>query len=326
MKAVIWTKYGAPDGLQLAELPKPVPRRGEFLVRIRATAIAAGDCELRALRFSLGLRILVRLIMGPLRPRRKVLGQEFAGDVEAIGDGVTRFRVGEAVFGTTGFRFGAYAEFVALPERAGDSVVAIKPANMTYAEAATVPTGGLEALRFLRRAGALGGKRIVIVGAGGGIGLNAVQIARQLGADVTGIEGPDRQELVRSLGASRVVDYTRATVADCGGPFDVVLDVVGALSIRSALRVLRPGGVYLTTNPKLGALIRGSLGSLHRDKRLVIRGPRATVNDLEALREWVEGGQLRAVIDRSYPLEEVPEAHRYLDAGHAAGRVAIEVA
>jgi NADPH:quinone reductase-like Zn-dependent oxidoreductase len=178
IRAIVWTEYGSPEGLQLRVVPKPVPKAGEILIRIRATAVTAGDCELRALRFGLGMRVLVRLIMGPIRPHSKVLGQEFAGEVEALGPGVTRFHVGDPVYGATGFAFGAYAEYVCLRENSPDGAVAIKPSNMTFEEAATIPTGGLEASHFLRKAGNLQGKRVLVNGAGGGIGTLAVQLGK----------------------------------------------------------------------------------------------------------------------------------------------------
>jgi NADPH:quinone reductase-like Zn-dependent oxidoreductase len=325
-RAIVWTKYGAPDGLAAAEVAPPTAGPGDLLIRVRATAVTAGDCELRALRLSWGFRVLVRLLMGPLRPRRKVLGQEFAGDIEAVGDGVTRFRVGDPVFGTTGFRFGAYAEYLVIPERAADGVVAIKPDNLTYCQAATVPTGGLEALRLLRRAGGLAGASVLVIGAGGGIGINAVQLAVARGAHVTGVETTTRLELVRSLGAEHVIDFTREDATSGGPRFDVIFDAVGAGSLRSLLPALRPGGTYVSANPRGWTRIEGALRRRGSGQRVVVSAAPPTREDLDALRTLIEAGSLRAVVDRQYPLDDLPEAHRYIDAGRAQGRVAILVA
>ncbi|HTP54910.1 MAG TPA: NAD(P)-dependent alcohol dehydrogenase [Thermoplasmata archaeon] len=323
MRAIVWTAYGSAEGLQLQDVPKPVPRAKELLVRVRATAVAAGDCELRALRFGVGMRFVVRLLMGPVHPRRKILGQEFAGVVEAVGARATRFRVGDEVYGTTGFRFGAYAEYLCVHEAARDSAVAIKPANMSFEEAATIPTGGLEALHFLRKAGRLEGRTILINGAAGGIGALAVQIAKFLGADVTGVDHPRKMDLMLRLGADRVIDYSREDFGTAVNAYDVILDVVGQADFSTCLGALNAGGSYLIANPHLAAWLRAPWAIGRDDKKVVVRGSPPRASDLDYLRRIIEAGRIRASIDRQYRLEDVPEAHRFVDSGSAVGRVVI---
>ncbi len=325
IRAIVWTEYGPPEGLHLQDVPKPTPKAHEILIRIRATAVAAGDCELRALRFGLGMRVLVRLLMGPVRPRRKVLGQEFAGEVEAVGEGVARLRIGDAVYGTTGFGFGAYAEYIALREDARDSAVAIKPANMSFEEAATIPTGGLEALHFLNQAGTLRGRRVLINGAGGGIGALAIQLAKALGAEVTGVDGTRKLELLRRLGADQVIDYAQEDFTRASDTYDVILDAVGRRRLSACLRALRRGGTYLAVNPRLSAMIRALFISGWGGKRVVVRGSPPRPEELDILRGLIEAGKVHPAIDRVYPLDELPEGHRRVDSGLALGRVAISV-
>jgi len=323
IRAVVWTEYGSPAGLCLVDVPKPSPAVDELLIRIRATAVTAGDCELRALRFGIGMRVLVRIIMGPVRPRRKVLGQEFAGDVEAVGGQVEHFSVGDPVYGTTGFGFGAYADYICLREDSHDGALAVKPANVSYEEAATIPTGGLEALHFLRRAGALQGRSVLVVGAGGGIGTLAVQLAKFLGAEVTGVDTTHKLELVRRLGAERVIDCTKEDFTKGPDKYDVVFDVVGRGRFPTCLRALRPKGFYLVANPHFSTMFRAPWGWARNGKKVIVRGARPRTEDLDFLRDLVEAGKMRSTLDRTYRLEELPDAHRRVDSGLALGRVAI---
>jgi NADPH:quinone reductase-like Zn-dependent oxidoreductase len=271
------------------------------------------------------MRVLVRLLMGPIRPRRRVLGQEFAGEIEAVGRGVTRLHVGDSVYGTTGFGFGAYAEYLCLREDARDSAVAIKPANLTYEEAATIPTGGLEALHFLRRAGDLEGRKVLINGAGGGIGTVAVQLAKALGADVMGVDVARKLGLVLKLGADRAIDCTQEDFARTPEAYDVVLDVVGHRPFAECLRALRPGGIYLAANPSPSTMIRAPFVSRSGRKRVVVRGTPPRAEELDFLRSLIESGKLRPALDSTYRLEELPKAHRRVDSGLAIGRVAVTV-
>ncbi|MGC2035104.1 MAG: NAD(P)-dependent alcohol dehydrogenase [Thermoplasmata archaeon] len=287
--------------------------------------MTAGDCELRGLSFSIGLRLLVRMLMGLSKPRRKILGQELARDVEAIGKGVHRLRAGDPIFGTTGLRFGAYAEYICLPEDARGGAVAIKPANMNYDEAAAVPTGGLEALHFLPKARNLRGRTVLIHGAGGGIGTYAVQLAKYFGADVTGVGRSEKMDLMRSIGADRVIDYTREEFAPGKATYDVILDLVGTSSFSTSMRALKENGEYLLADPSLWAMVRGAVASLKGGKRVLFRPAVQRSEDRVFLRELIEGGGIRSVIDRRYSLEDIPAAHRYLGSGMARGKVVIMV-
>ena len=325
MRAIVWTAYGPSEGLQPAELPKPTPKSHELLVKVRATTVTAGDCELRGLRFSLGLRVVVRLIMGLRRPRRKILGQELAGDVAEVGSGVSRFRKGEPVFASTGFQFGAYAEYICLPEAPKGAAVARKPANMTYEEAAAVPTGGLEALHFLRKAGELRDRRVLIVGAGGGIGSFAVQLAKHFGAHVTAVDNTGKLGVLRSLGADRVIDYRHEDFTKQGETYDVIFDAIGKSPFAASVAVLNEGGSYLLGNPHLSTMVRGGWTSMRTRKKVVFGAATQRSADLEFLRDLIEAGKLRSIIDRRYPLELLPEAHRYFESGDARGRIAITI-
>ncbi|MFI5414056.1 MAG: NAD(P)-dependent alcohol dehydrogenase [Candidatus Lutacidiplasmatales archaeon] len=322
---MVWTRYGPPEVLQLREVARPAPRRGEILVRIRATTVSAGDCEMRGLRVSLGLRILFRAWFGVLRPRPRILGQEFAGQVEATGPEVTSFHVGDPVFGTTGFGFGAYAEYLCVPERPRGAALSIRPANLNFEEAAAVPTGALEALHFLRRAGPLRGRDVLINGAGGGIGLFAIQLAKHFGADVTAVDSTDKLDLLRSVGADRVIDFTREDFTKLGAKFDVVYDSVGTSSIPGTLSVLRDNGRDLMGNATLSTRL-GALGRSGRSgKQLLFGAGTQTSEELDFLRRLIETGKVRPVIDRRFPLEELAEAHRFFEAGRARGRVIVTV-
>ena len=324
-RAIVWTRYGPPEGLQLADVPKPTPKDDELLIRIRATTVTAGDCELRGLSFSIGLRLLVRMLMGLSKPRRKILGQELARDVEAIGKGVHRLRAGDPIFGTTGLRFGAYAEYICLPEDARGGAVAIKPANMDYDEAAAVPTGGLEALHFLPKARNLRGRTVLIHGAGGGIGTYAVQLAKYFGADVTGVGRSEKMDLMRSIGADRVIDYTREEFAPGKATYDVILDLVGKSSFSTSMRALKENGEYLLAESEplgQGPRSRG-LPERRKEGPVPARGP--TVGGPGLPEGAHRGGRIRSVIDRRYSLEDIPAAHRYLGSGMARGKVVIMV-
>jgi len=263
--------------------------------------------------------------MGVTKPRRNILGQEFAGEVEAVGTDVSAFRPGNELYGTTGFGFGAYAEYLCLTVSSPGHAVAVKPIRMSFEEAATVPTGGLEALHFLRRAGPLAGRRVLINGAGGGIGIFAVQLAKYFGAEVTAVDSGAKVEMIRSLGADRILDYAREDFAVMGETYDVVFDVIGTKSLSKCLRVVRTGGTYLSSNPRFSAMIRGPWNSRVEGKKVVLRTAGPTTQDLDFLRELIDAGKLRTVIDRQFPLGQVPDAHRYVDAGLARGRVVIAI-
>ena len=321
MKAIVCTRYGPPDVLELREVEKPTPKDNEVLIRIHASSVTMGDCELRGLRVPLEWKLLLRIGFGIRVPRRKILGQEIAGEVESTGRNVTRFKKADQVFGLTGLHLGAYAEYDCLAENA---ILAVKPANMSYEEAAVVPAGGLHAINFLRRASIQPGQEVLIRGAGGSIGTLAVQLAKSYGGIVTGVDRTSKLDMIRSIGADHVIDYTREDFTTNGKTYDVVFDAVGRSSFSDLLRTVKHDGYLLLGNPRLSQLFRGLRGS--KNGRKVLRWTGSyPAQDLEALRELIEAGKLRSVIDRRYPLEAIVEAHRYVDTGEKKGNVVINV-
>jgi NADPH:quinone reductase-like Zn-dependent oxidoreductase len=325
MKAIIWTKYGPPDGLVLTEVPRPAPKENEVLIRIHATTVSAGDCELRRVKIPLVYRLPLRLYFGLLRPRNLILGQELAGEIEEVGKRVTRFRVGDQVIAWTTFHFGAYAEYTCLAET---GMLAQKPPSMTYEEATTLPIGGLEAANFLGRGHIQSGQKVLIVGAGGSIGTYAVQLARDLGAHVTGVDTAGKLDMLCSIGADHVIDYTTEDYTKTGETYDVIFDVVGKTSYSRSIRMLTPQGRYLIDNARASHRLRGQWTSSRSSKRVIPWVDRSATEyqtDFQYLKQLIEAGKIRPVIDRTYTLEQIPEAHRYVESGRKQGNVVIKV-
>ena len=329
MQAIVWKKYGSPDGLQLKEVEKPVPKEDEILVRIRATTVTAGDCEMRRLQLPLMLSFPMRLYAGLIRPTRiPILGQELAGDVTAIGQHVTSFKTGDPVFGTTGFRFGAYAEYICLKASPNETQgsLAHKPATMSYEEAAAVPTAGFEALHFVRQAAVQPGQKVLVFGAGGSIGTFAVQLAHAFGAAVTAVDSAPKLAMLRSLGADQVIDYAQQDFTQNGETYDVIIDVVGKQGFARRLKSLTPNGRYFLANAGLSHLLRGRWTSMTSSKKVVISSSSQTQEDLLFLKDLIEAGKLKSVIDdRRFALAQIPEAHRYAETGRKIGNIAITV-
>jgi NADPH:quinone reductase-like Zn-dependent oxidoreductase len=327
MKAIVWTNYGPPEVLQFKEVEKPAPKDDELLIKIHATTVTAGDCEMRSLKLPLGLSLPMRLYVGFSKPQRiTILGQELAGEVEAVGKDVQHFRTGDQVFAATSMRLGAYAEYICLSATPDGGVLAHKPANMTYAEAAAVPVGGLEALHFLSRAKIQPGEQVLINGAGGSIGTMAVQLARHFGAEVTAVDSADKLAMLRSLGAAKVIDYTQGDFTRTGATYDVIFDVPGKSSFSRSIRVLKPNGRYLLANPRVSTMLRGLWTSKTTNKQVIFDQSTRKTEELLFLKELIEAGKLQAVIDRRYPLAQIAEAHRYVELGHKKGNVVITVA
>lgn len=305
VKAVVCTRYGPPEVLQLQNVAKPVPGSKQVCIRVMATAVTSSDCYIRGLNLPFAYRMAARLALGLTAPRRRILGMVLAGQVESAGPEVTAFAEGDQVFGLDRHRFGAYAEYACWPE---GGVLAPLPAGLTYAEAAAVPYGGLLALHYLKRANIRRGQRVVIYGASGAVGTSAVQLARHFGADVTGVCGPANLGLVTSLGAAAVIDYTAEDFASRGERYDIIFDAVGrrksATALRDAGKALTPGGMRLSVDDGT---------------------PRLRASDLAVIGELAGAGQLRPVIDRCYSLEQIAEAHRYVDGGHKKGNVIVTV-
>ena len=300
MKAIICTAYGSPEVLRLEDVPKPTPKPHEIRVKVHATTVAAGDLRVRGFNSPLMLWLPMRLVLGIRKPRNPILGVELAGEVEAIGSQVTRFKPGDRVFALTGMRFGAHAEYACIPET---GTVAIAPANLSAEEAAAVPVGGTTALYFLRKANLRRGQKVLIYGASGSVGTFAVQFAKHVGAHVTGVCSTANLDMVRSLGADALIDYTQENLSAGGSRYDLVFDAVGKLSKAACKDLLAPGGKYVTVDGQGIAQVK--------------------TQDMLDLKELLEAGALRSVIDRRYTLEEVPEAHRYVETGRKKGNVVV---
>lgn len=328
MKAIVWTKYGSADGLQLREVAKPTPRDNEVLIKVNAATASTADTELRRLKLPLLFAIPLRLYLGFIKPTRiTILGTEFAGEIESAGKDVTRYKPGDQVFGYTGLAMGTYAEYMCLTEKPSGlaGVLGKKPVNMSYEEAAAVPFGGLEALHSLRKANIQRGQKVLIVGAGGSIGTWSVQLAKYYGAEVTGVDKPGKLEMLRSIGADHVIDYTREDFTKNGKTYDVILDTIGKSPFSGSLRSLKENGTYLNANPGLFGGIRMRWASKGSSKKVIPWTAGYTTSNLLALKELIEAGKIKPVIDRRYPLEQTAEAHRYVDEGHKKGNVVITV-
>lgn len=325
MQAVICTRYGPPEVLQLREVARPTPQADEILIAIRATTVSARDFRIRSFTVPPSYWIPSRLALGLLRPRHAILGAEFAGEVAEIGRGVTQFRPGDQVFGLVGHSEGTYAEYLCRPEGRKQGAIGPKPAGLSYAEAAAIPFGGLTALHFLLAAAIRPGQRVLIYGASGSVGSAAVQLAKHYGAEVTAVCSTANLDLVRALGADEAVDYTREDFARRPERYDVVFEAVGKSSLAACLRALRPGGVLLhaVAAPGVSARMRWAARTTYR--RFVGGGPTPAAADLAVLKDLVEAGSLRPVIDRRYRLDQIVEAHRYVDGGHKRGAVVITV-
>src|SRR5213083_1818061 len=322
MKAIVCTGYGPPDVLQLKEVEKPTPKDIEVLIRVHAATVTKGDCELRSLKLPLLCKLFVRIGFGFRRPRKKILGQELAGEIESVGKDVRLFEKGDQVFAFTGLRLGAWAEYSCLPET---GLIAIKPANMSYEEAASIPVGGLHAWHLLRKANLQRGQKVLINGAGGTVGTFAVQLAKSFGAEVTGVDSTGKLGMVRSIGADKVIDYTKDDFTKSEETYDAIFDVVGKASYSGCIRSLKENGYYLLGNPGLAQQFRGLWTSMMSRKKVVGGMVSYRTDDLIFLRELIEAGKMRSIIDRRYPLEQIAEAHRYVETGQKTGNVVITV-
>jgi NADPH:quinone reductase-like Zn-dependent oxidoreductase len=309
MKAVICTKYGPPEVLQLADVKKPIPKDNELLIKIFATTVHIGDTKIRRLEPGIGpiidffIKLIMRFIIGFKGPKKKILGMEFSGEVEAIGKDVKHFKPGDEVFASVEFKLGTYAQYYCMPE---DGVVALKPVNMTHEEAAPVSNGGLTALCGLRKANIKNGQKILIYGASGSVGTYAVQIAKHFGAEVTGVCSTANLDLVKSIGADKVIDYTQEDFNNSNIAYDVIFDAVGKIPPSKRKKSLADSGIYLSVFSPSGNI-------------------KLKVEDLIFLKELCDAGKLKSVIDRCYTLQQIVEAHRYVDKGHKKGNVVIKV-
>lgn len=309
MKAVICSKYGPPEVLQIKDIEKPLPKNNEVLIKVKSTTVHIGDTKIRRLEPGLGavkdffFKPMMRLIVGFNGPRKKILGMELSGVIEEVGKDVTKFKVGDNIFASTGFDFGAYVEFKCMPE---DGIIAIKPANLSFEEAAPISNGGLTALLNLKKAGIKKGQKVLIYGASGSVGTFAIQLAKYFGAEVTAICSSSNLEMVQSLGADFLIDYTKEDFTQKADTYDIIFDAVGKIKSSKRKMALKKSGIYIDVLALSGNF-------------------KLKVEDLIFLKELCEAGKLKSVIDRQYPMEQIVEAHRYVDKGHKKGNVIVTV-
>jgi len=325
MKAILHTRFGPPDELRLKEIEKPTPRDNEVLIKIHATTVTSTDCNVRNYTFVPGVfQIPARLFMfGVFKPRISILGIDLAGEIETVGKDVERFKEGDHIFGTPGMTFGAHAEYICVPE---DGVLAIKPANLAWEEAAPIFLGASTALFYLRDKGNIQvGHKILIYGASGAIGTYAVQLAKYFGAEVTGVCSTPNLKMVKSLGADKVIDYTRENYTESGETYDLILDTVGKTSFSRCKKSLKQKGIFLPVSMDLTELIQIIWTSMRNGKKVKGGVAGESVEDLEFFKDLIEAGKLIPVIDRHYPLEQTAEAFRYVEKGHKKGNVVITV-
>lgn len=318
MKAIVCTRYGPPEVLQLREVDKPVPGDDEVLIKVYATTVTSGDCHIRKAE-----PFITRFVYGLTKPKVTILGFELAGEIEAVGKDVTLFKAGDRVFAGTGFGLGACAEYICLPE---SGAVAVMPDSMTYDEAAAIPFGASTSLYFLRDKGNIrGGQKVLIYGASGSVGTAAVQVARIFGAEVTGVCSTANIELVKSLGADKVIDYIKEDFTASGETYDIIFDTVGKTSFSRCKRSLKQNGLFLSTVAGPSQLAHMIWTSLFGSKKMITGVASDRKEDMVFLIEFLETGKLKPVIDRRYPLEQTAEAHRYVDNGHKIGNVVITI-
>jgi 2-desacetyl-2-hydroxyethyl bacteriochlorophyllide A dehydrogenase len=317
MKAIVYTQYGAPEVLQLKEVEKPAPKDNEILLRVKATAVNSGDVRLRKAD-----PFAIRFIFGLLKPKINILGSAFSGEVESVGKDVKLFKVGDQVFGHIDMSFGSYAEYKCLPENAS---IALKPATISHKEAAVIPFGGVTALHFIKKATIKPGQKVLIVGASGAVGSAALQLAKSFGADVTGVCSTANIDLVKSIGADKVIDYTKQDFTKNGETYDVIFDSVNTISVSQSLKSLNKNGIMILSAAGMSEMLQGLWISMTSSKKVMTGVISHKAADIIFLKELIEADKLKPVIDRTYPLEQMAEAHAYVEKGHKKGNVAIEI-
>lgn len=322
MKAMVYESYGSPDVLRLKEVIKPTPKDNEVLIKVHATTVTSADCRLRSLNLPRGFGLISRLIFGITKPRQPILGAELAGEIESIGKSVIKFKVGDPVFAISGFGMAAHAEYKCMPE---DGAIALKPTCLAYDEAAAMSFGGTTALDFFRRGKLQRGEKLLINGASGSVGTAAVQLAKHFGAEVTGVCSAVNMDLVRSLGAMHVIDYTREDFTRNGETYDLIVDTVGTAPFSRSKNSLKEKGRLLLVLAGVPDMLPIPWVSITTSKKIIAGPAKERAEDLRFLAELAEAGEFKPVIDRRYPLEQIAEAHRYVDTGRKKGNVIITV-
>ncbi len=323
MRAIVYTTYGPPDVLQCKEVEKPRPRDDELLIKVHAAEATKADCEMRSFKFQVKwFWVPLRVALGLIKPKKHILGGYFSGEVEAVGKNVSKFKKGDQIYGSTKLRLGAYSEYLCLP----DSYTLVpKPHNISFEEAAAVPLGGLNALHFLRKANIQQGEKVLINGAGGSIGIFGVQLAKHMGAEVTVVDSPIKEGILREIGADHFIDYTSEDFTRTSKTYDVIFSMVAQTSYSGCINALNPKGRYLIANPRLSDMIRSILTSNFTDKKAVFVFAGETKEELQTLREMVEEDKIKTVVDKVYPLEQTAEAHQRVEAEQRLGTVVISL-
>ena len=321
MKAIVHKRYGPPEVLQIEEVEKPVPLDDEVLIKSYATEATKSDCEMRSFNFAVKWFWLpLRIALGIKKPKREILGGYFSGEIESFGKDVTRFSRGEQVFGAAQLRLGSYGEYLCLP---ASYTIVPKPKNLSFAESAAVPLGGFNALHYMRKANIKSGEKVLVNGAGASIGTFAVQIAKSMGAEVTVVDSGIKEQMLRSIGADHFFDYAREDFTKSGQSYDVIFNMVAQTSYSACIAALKPGGRYLMGNPRLSDMLRSVLTPILTDKTVTFTFARETEEELLALKKLVEEGTIKPIVDKVYPMEQVAEAHRRVEAEQRLGTIVI---
>jgi NADPH:quinone reductase-like Zn-dependent oxidoreductase len=323
MKAITYSTYGPPDVLKLTDVERPVPKDDEILIKVRAAEATKSDCEMRGFKFAVKWFWLpLRIAFGIRKPRRQILGGYFSGEIESVGESVTRFDEGDDVFGCAGLRLGAYGEYVALP--ASYTIIA-KPGNMNYEEAAAVPLGGLNAIHFMRRAEIKPGETVLINGAGGSIGAHGVQIAKSMGAEVTAVDSTIKEDMLRRIGADHFVDYTKEDFTASGKTYDVIFDMVAGSSYADCIKALKADGRYLMANPRILDMIRSVFTTRFTNKSAVFAFAGETEEELTTLKKMSERGEIVPILHKVFSMDQAADAHRLVEAEQRLGAIVITI-
>mgnify|MGYP000040489942 CR=1 FL=1 len=323
MKAAVYRKYGPPDVLQLKEIEKPTPKDDEILIKVHAAEATKSDCEMRSFKFAVKWFWLpLRIALGLTKPRRHVLGGYFAGEVESVGENVSKLKKGDQIFGCAGLRMGCYSEYLTLPD---SYTIVPKPSNINFESAAAVPLGGLNALHFLKKANIRNGEKVLINGAGGSIGTFGVMIAKEMGAEVTAVDCTIKEEMLRRIGADHFFDYTKEDFTKSGKTYDVIFDMVAGSSYSKCVKTLDSKGRYLMANPRLSDMMRSVLSSKFTDKTVTFAFAGEKEEELLALKEMIEEGKIESIVDKIYPIEQAAEAHRRVETEQRLGPVVLSL-